>query len=79
MVKGKCKNISNRNQDYLVSSEPSSPTTANSGYPQTHQESETLKKHLMMMIEELKKDINNSLKEIQECTGKQVEELKKET
>ena len=33
----------------------------------------------MMMIENFKKDINNSLKEIQENTGKQVEALKKET
>ena len=33
----------------------------------------------MMMIEEFKKDINNSLKEIQENTGKQVEDLKEET
>jgi sulfite reductase alpha subunit-like flavoprotein len=33
----------------------------------------------MMMIEEFKKDINNSLKEIQENTGKQVEDLREET
>ena len=33
----------------------------------------------MMMIEDYKKDINNSLKEIQENTGKQVEYLKEET
>ena len=32
-----------------------------------------------MMIEEIKKDINNSLNEIEENTGKQVEDLKKET
>ena len=32
----------------------------------------------MMMIEEFKKGINNSLKEIQEDTGKQVEALKEE-
>ena len=37
-----------------------------------------LKSHLMMVIEDFKKDINNSLKEIQENTGKQVEELKEE-
>jgi chromosome segregation ATPase len=30
------------------------------------------------MIEEFKKDINNSLKEIQETTGKQIEDLKEE-
>ena len=32
----------------------------------------------MMMIEDFKKDKNNSLKEIQENTGKQVEALKEE-
>jgi hypothetical protein len=30
-----------------------------------------LKSHLMMVIEDFKKDINNSLKEIQENAGKQ--------
>jgi len=34
---------------------------------------------MMMMIENFKKDINNSLKEIQDNTGKQVEGLKEET
>jgi chromosome segregation ATPase len=33
----------------------------------------------MMMIKVFKKDINNSLKEIQKNTGKQVEALKEET
>jgi hypothetical protein len=33
----------------------------------------------MMMIEEFKKDINYSLKEIKENIGKQVEALKEET
>jgi hypothetical protein len=33
----------------------------------------------MKIIEDLKEDINNSLKEIQENTGKQVEVLKEET
>jgi hypothetical protein len=33
----------------------------------------------MMMIQGFKKDINNSLKEIQENTDKQVEALKEET
>ena len=38
-----------------------------------------LKSLLMMMMEDSKKDINNSLKEIQENTGKQLEALKGET
>ena len=33
----------------------------------------------MMMMEDFKKEINNSLKEIQENTGKQLEALKGET
>jgi prefoldin subunit 5 len=33
----------------------------------------------MMVIEDIKKEINNSLKEIQENTGKQLEALKEET
>jgi hypothetical protein len=33
MVKGKHKNLTNRNQDYLASSEPNSPTTGSPGYP----------------------------------------------
>jgi hypothetical protein len=35
-----------------------------------------LKSILMMMIEDFKKDINNSLKEMQRNTGKKVEALK---
>jgi hypothetical protein len=34
MVKGKCKNLTNKNHDYLASSEPSTPSTASLGYPQ---------------------------------------------
>jgi hypothetical protein len=33
----------------------------------------------MMVIEDFKKDINNSLKEMQKNTGKQLEALKEET
>jgi gas vesicle protein len=80
MVRGKGKNISNRNQGYLELSEPSSPTTSSPGYPNTPEKRGfDLKSHLMIMIEDFKKDINNSLKEVQENTGKQVENLKEET
>jgi hypothetical protein len=48
----------------LASSETSSPSTVNHGYPNTPEKQDSdLKAHLMMMIEEFKKDINNSLKE----------------
>jgi hypothetical protein len=79
MVRGKDKNISNRIKGYLASSESSSPTTVSPGYPNTPEKQDSdLKLHLMMMIEELKKHINNSLEEIQN-TGKQLEVLKEET
>jgi hypothetical protein len=71
MAKGKDKNISNRNQGYLTSSEPSCHTIAHPGNHKTPENQDSyLKSHLMMMIEDFKKDINNSLKEIQENTGK---------
>jgi SMC interacting uncharacterized protein involved in chromosome segregation len=80
MERGKYKNISNKNQGYLASSEPSSPTTASPGYPNTPEKQDSdLKSHLMMMIENFKKDINNSLKGTQENTAKQVDDLKEET
>ena len=80
MAKGNRKNIINRNQDHLVSSEPSTPTTASPGYPNTPEKQDSdLKLYLMMLVEDLKKDINNSLKEIQENTCKEVEALKEET
>jgi hypothetical protein len=80
IVRHKGKNISNRNQGYLASSEPSSTTTASPGKPKTPEKQDSdLKSHLMMMIEDWKKDISNSLKEIQENTGEQLQALKEET
>jgi hypothetical protein len=37
-----------------------------------------LKAYLMIMVEDFKKDFNDSLKEIQENTAKQLEDLKEE-
>jgi hypothetical protein len=79
-VKGKHKNHINRKQDYLVSSEPSTPTTVSPGYPNIPEKQDSdLKSYLMMLVEDIKNDINNSLKEIQENTDKQVEAPKEET
>jgi hypothetical protein len=80
MARDKCKNKSNRNQGYLASLEPSPPTTASTGYPNTLEKQDfgLIKSHLMMMIEDFKKDICNFLKEIQVNTGKHVEVLKEE-
>jgi DNA anti-recombination protein RmuC len=63
----------------LAPSEPSSPTTGSPGYPNTlGKQDSNLKSHLMMMREDFN-NINNSLKEIQEDTGKQAEAFKEET
>jgi wobble nucleotide-excising tRNase len=79
METGKRKNLTNRNQDHSPSSEPSTPTSATPGHPNTHEKLEPdLKVYLMMMVEDIKKDFNNSLKEIQENSAKQVEDLKEE-
>jgi hypothetical protein len=65
----------------LASSEPNSPTIASPGYTITPEKQNSDLKSLlmMMMIEDFKKGINNSLKEIQENTGKHLESLKEET
>jgi hypothetical protein len=60
MVRDKHNSLSNRNQDYLASSEPSSPDIGSPGYPRTLKKQEKdLKSFLMVMIEDFKKDINN--------------------
>jgi hypothetical protein len=49
-------------------------TTENNGYskiPEKHDSD--LKSYLMMLVEDFKKEINNSLKEIQDNTAKQAE------
>ena len=78
MSRGKYKNLTKRNQDYLALSEPSTPTTS-PGYPNTMEKQDLdLKSYLMMLIEDFKKNINDSLKGLQENTAKQVEALKEE-
>ena len=82
MAKGKCKNLTNKNQDHSASSEPSTPTTASPGYPNTTEKQDLkqdLKSYLIMLVEDIKKGINNSLEEIQENSAKKVEALKEET
>jgi len=64
----------------LASSEPNSPTIASPGYTITLEKQDSgLKSLLMMMLEDITEDINNSLKELQENIGKQLEALKEET
>jgi hypothetical protein len=63
--RGKGKNMSNRNLGYLASSETTSPNTACPGYPNIpEKQNSDLKSHFMMMIEDFKKNVFNSLKEI---------------
>jgi gas vesicle protein len=64
----------------LAPSEPRYPTTARPGHPNASEKQDSdLKSHLIKMIEDLKDDINNSLKEIQENTGQHAEALKEDT
>jgi hypothetical protein len=54
MKGGKHKKRSNRNQGYLTSSEPKSPTIAGSGYTITPEKQDMdLKSLLMMMMEDI--------------------------
>jgi hypothetical protein len=63
----------NRNQDH----QPSTPNSPSPGHPKTPEKLDTdLKAYLMMMVENIKKDFNNSLKEIQENTAKELQVLK---
>jgi hypothetical protein len=49
------------------------------GHPNTPEKLDPdLKAYLMMMVEDIKKNFNNSLKEIQENTAKHLEDLKEE-
>ena len=64
----------------MAASEPNSPTTASPGYPNTPEKQDLdLKSHLMMLLEDYKKDIKKSLEEIQENMSQKVEALTKET
>ena len=77
MAKGKHKNPTNRNQDHSPSSELSTPDPPSPGHPNTPEKQDPdLKSYLMMLVEDIKKVFNNSLKEIQENTAKEVEVLK---
>ena len=61
MAKGEHKNLTNRNQDYSPSSEPSTPTLPSTGHPNTPEKLDLdLKAYLLMMVEDIKKDLNNS-------------------
>ena len=72
MAKGKCKNCTNRNQEH------STPTPPSHVHPnKTEKLDPDLKAYLMKMVEDIKKDFNNSLKETQETLLKSYKSLKK--
>ena len=77
MAKGKRKYPTNRNQERSPSSECSTPTPTSPGHPNTTEKLDLdLKAYLMMMVEDIKQDFNNSLKEIQKNTAKELQVLK---
>jgi hypothetical protein len=66
MVKGKHKDLTNKKQEHWAPSKPSIPTSMSPEYPSTPEKQDMyLKSYLMMVVEDLKKGKNNSLKEIQ--------------
>ena len=78
MAKGKQKNPTNRNQDHSPSSEPRTPTSPSPGHPNTPEKVDLdLKAYLMMMVEDIKKDFNKSLKENRRTLLKSYKSLKK--
>ena len=77
MAKGRLNNLTNRNQDHSPSSERNTSTPPRPGHPNTSENIDPdLKSYLMMMVEDIKKDFNKSLKEIQENTVKELQVLK---
>ena len=56
MVKGKHKNLTNRNQDNWASSKPGTPITMSPGYPNKPEKKDNdLKTHLMKMMDVFKR------------------------
>jgi hypothetical protein len=59
MPKGRHKNHTNRKQDHSPTSEPNTPTSATPGHPKTPEKIDLdLKAYLMIMVEDIKKDLN---------------------
>ena len=66
-------------QDRSASSEAGTTTKESVGYPNTPEKQDLdLKSYLTVVVDDFKKGINNSLKEIQENTDKQAEALNEE-
>ena len=64
MPKGKSKNLTNRNQDHLATSEHSTPSTVSSEQPNTPKKQDLdFKSYLMMLVEDFKRALMTHLKE----------------
>jgi hypothetical protein len=78
MVKGKHKNPTNRNQDHSPSSERNTRTPPSPGHPITTEKLDPdLKAYLMMMVEDIKKDLITHLKKYRRTLLKNYKSLKK--
>ena len=78
MSKGKHKNPTNRNQDRSPSSEPRMPNLSSTGHPNTPEKVDLdLKAFLMMMVEDIKKEIKTHLKKYRRTLLKSYKSLKK--
>jgi hypothetical protein len=63
VLKGKHKNLTNRNQDHSSSTECSTTPSPSPGHPNTPEKLDPdLKAYILMMVEDIKKDFNNSKK-----------------
>ena len=59
MAKGKCRNVTNRNQGNMAASDSNSPFTASPGYRNTPEKQDLdLKSLVMMLLQDHMKDIN---------------------
>jgi hypothetical protein len=78
MAKGKHKNPTNRNQYHSPSSEPRTPTSPSPGHPNTPEKVDLdLKAYLMMMVEDIKRDLITHLKNYRRTLLKSYKSLKK--
>uniref|UniRef100_A0ABK0L1P8 Nucleic acid binding protein n=1 Tax=Rattus norvegicus TaxID=10116 RepID=A0ABK0L1P8_RAT len=80
MARGKRRNPSNRNQDYMAPLEPNSPIKTNMEYPNTPEKQDLVSKSfLIMMLEDFKKDMKNSLREQVEAYREESQKCRKES
>jgi hypothetical protein len=79
MVKGKHKNLTNRNQDHSPSSERSTPTSPSPGHHNTPEKLEPeLKAYLMRIVEKIKRTLITNLKKYRRTLLKSYKSSKKQ-